>query len=174
MRKLAAHSSLSLVVLIAGIAAADDKKGGGGGGGNGKVKVYDFSGDTIEGDLVKPEGSTVDARDFAKHSSPDHASARTSSPRSSSRPRTCSQERRSRARLTSSAIVRAVAPNWRTLMAGAKVPLTFRIFKGDQLVREERLSLSRHQARQGALGAPEARRRDGEPHARDHRGQRPR
>src|SRR5579862_7745369 len=27
-------------------------------------------------------------------------------------------------------------------MAGAKVPLTFRIFKGDQLVREERLSLS--------------------------------
>src|SRR3954463_2050068 len=27
-------------------------------------------------------------------------------------------------------------------MAGAKVPLTFRIFKGEQLVREERLSLS--------------------------------
>jgi pSer/pThr/pTyr-binding forkhead associated (FHA) protein len=27
-------------------------------------------------------------------------------------------------------------------MAGAKVPLTFRIFKGDQFVREERLSLS--------------------------------
>ena len=27
-------------------------------------------------------------------------------------------------------------------MAGAKVPLTFRIFKGDQLVREEQLSLS--------------------------------
>jgi hypothetical protein len=35
----------------------------------GKVKVYDFSGDTIEGDLIKPEGSTFDARDFAKHSS---------------------------------------------------------------------------------------------------------
>ena len=34
-----------------------------------KVKVYDFSGDTIEGDLIKPEGSQVDARDFAKHSS---------------------------------------------------------------------------------------------------------
>jgi len=34
-----------------------------------KTKVYDFSGDTIEGDLVRPEGSTVDARDFAKHSS---------------------------------------------------------------------------------------------------------
>jgi hypothetical protein len=34
-----------------------------------KTKVYDFSGDTIEGELIKPEGSTVDARDFAKHSS---------------------------------------------------------------------------------------------------------
>jgi hypothetical protein len=55
---------LSLVMLV-GIASADDKKGGD----KGKVKVYDFSGDTIEGDLVKPEGSTVDARDFAKHSS---------------------------------------------------------------------------------------------------------
>jgi hypothetical protein len=57
---------LSLVMLV-GVAAADDK--GGGGGKGDKVKVYDFSGDTIEGDLVKPEGSTVDARDFAKHSS---------------------------------------------------------------------------------------------------------
>jgi hypothetical protein len=27
------------------------------------------SGDTIEGDLIRPEGTTVDARDFAKHSS---------------------------------------------------------------------------------------------------------
>ncbi len=34
-----------------------------------KVKVYDFSADSIEGDLVKPEGTGVDARDFAKHSS---------------------------------------------------------------------------------------------------------
>ncbi len=68
MKKLIAL--LSLVMLV-GVAAADDKKGGGGGGGGGnaKVKTYDFSGDTIEGDLVKPEGSTVDARDFAKHSS---------------------------------------------------------------------------------------------------------
>jgi len=68
MRKLV-FELLSLALLTS-IAAADDKKGGGDkGGGAGKVKVYDFSGDTIEGDLVKPEGSTVDARDFAKHSS---------------------------------------------------------------------------------------------------------
>jgi hypothetical protein len=71
MRKL-----LSIVAMLAlvGTAYADEKKGapapkGGGGEGGGKVKVYDFSGDTIEGDLIKPEGSTVDARDFAKHSS---------------------------------------------------------------------------------------------------------
>lgn len=60
--------ALLALVMLVGVAAADDKKGGGGGG-NAKVKTYDFSGDTIEGDLIKPEGSTVDARDFAKHSS---------------------------------------------------------------------------------------------------------
>lgn len=48
---------------------APPAKGGGGNQGGGKVKVYDFSGDTIEGDLIKPEGSTVDARDFSKHGS---------------------------------------------------------------------------------------------------------
>ncbi|MEP6865345.1 MAG: hypothetical protein ABJE66_32300 [Deltaproteobacteria bacterium] len=68
MRKLA-FIVLSLA-MATGIAAADDKKPApAAGGGNAKVKTYDFSGDTIEGDLVKPEGSTVDARDFAKHSS---------------------------------------------------------------------------------------------------------
>lgn len=66
MKKLIA---LLALVMLTGVAAADDKKGGGGGGGGAKVKTYDFSGDTIEGDLIKPEGSTVDARDFAKHSS---------------------------------------------------------------------------------------------------------
>jgi len=70
MRKLVlVFTSLA---LLTSIALADDKKpapAAGGDKGNGKVKVYDFSGDTIEGDLVKPEGSTVDARDFAKHSS---------------------------------------------------------------------------------------------------------
>lgn len=61
------------LMMMAGLAVADDKKAdnksGGDNKGNGKVKVYDFSGDTIEGDLIKPEGSTVDARDFSKHNS---------------------------------------------------------------------------------------------------------
>jgi hypothetical protein len=61
-----------VVVLFAGGTALAQPAGGNAGNNNankGKVKVYDFSGDTIEGDLIKPEGSTVDARDFAKHSS---------------------------------------------------------------------------------------------------------
>ena len=50
-------------------ALAQEKKGADKGTSTPKVKVYDFSGDTIEGDLIRPEGTTVDARDFAKHSS---------------------------------------------------------------------------------------------------------
>ena len=71
-------STLTVLVFVgtaaAQPAAGGDKKGGGDKGGQptGKVKVYDFSGDTIEGDLIKPEGSTVDARDFAKHASLIH------------------------------------------------------------------------------------------------------
>ena len=62
MRKLVI---MFAVLGLSGVAYAQKK----GADTNAKVKVYDFSGDTIEGDLIKPEGSTVDARDFAKHSS---------------------------------------------------------------------------------------------------------
>src|SRR5262249_14971066 len=69
-------SSLIVVVASVGIAAAQpakkDNNDSKAAAGNGKVKVYDFSGDTIEGDLIKPEGSTVDARDFAKQASLIH------------------------------------------------------------------------------------------------------
>jgi hypothetical protein len=34
-----------------------------------KVKTYDFSGDTIDGDLIKPDGEIVDTRSFASHTS---------------------------------------------------------------------------------------------------------
>jgi hypothetical protein len=63
MRKLV--SAVVLVLLVGGVAIAQPAKGDKAG----KVKVYDFSGDTIEGDLVKPEGTDLNARDFAKHSS---------------------------------------------------------------------------------------------------------
>ena len=63
--------SASIIVLAAaGTANAQPaKQQAADKGGTPKVKVYDFSGDTIEGDLIRPEGTTVDARDFAKHSS---------------------------------------------------------------------------------------------------------
>jgi hypothetical protein len=67
MKKIAA--AFAGVLLLGGVAIAQPAKGGGGDKGSGKVKVYDFSGDTIEGDLVKPEGTDVSVTDFGKHSS---------------------------------------------------------------------------------------------------------
>ena len=69
MQKILGLLTLVSVVALASAAQAQpaDKKGDKPAAG--KVKVYDFSGDTIEGDLIRPEGTTVDARDFAKHSS---------------------------------------------------------------------------------------------------------
>lgn len=68
MRKIGAVTlSLLVLGLVGGVAFAQPAKGGD--KGTAKVKVYDFSGDTIEGDLVKPEGTDLNARDFAKHSS---------------------------------------------------------------------------------------------------------
>ena len=62
-------STITALLLFAGVATAQPAKKGNDSAGSGKVKVYDFSGDTIEGDLIKPEGLDVNARDFAKHSS---------------------------------------------------------------------------------------------------------
>jgi hypothetical protein len=75
MQKMLSWFAFGLVIAVAaGTAQAQpaDKKPAAadkGGSTTAKVKVYDFSGDTIEGDLIRPEGTTVDARDFAKHSS---------------------------------------------------------------------------------------------------------
>lgn len=66
MRTVLASSLSALLLLMSGTALAQDD---GGGAAKGKVKVYDFDGDTIDGDLIKPEGSTVDARDFGNHAS---------------------------------------------------------------------------------------------------------
>ena len=54
--------ALSFVVPTTFVHAQDDNN-------NQKVKTYDFSGDTIDGDLVKPDGEMVDTRSFANHSS---------------------------------------------------------------------------------------------------------
>jgi hypothetical protein len=66
MKKLAlVIAALGLLTVSASGAFAQKGKDGG----KPKVKVYDFSGDTIEGDLIKPEGDAVDARDITQFSS---------------------------------------------------------------------------------------------------------
>jgi hypothetical protein len=69
MRKLRSALLPSTLATLALAGAAVAQPAPKADGGAPKTKVYDFSGDTIEGDLIKPEGSTLDARDFAKHSS---------------------------------------------------------------------------------------------------------
>jgi hypothetical protein len=62
-------AGLALVCSV-GVAHAQEKgKAADKGDKAGKVKVYDFSGDDIQGDLIRPDGTAFDARDFAKHSS---------------------------------------------------------------------------------------------------------
>src|ERR1044071_3692591 len=69
MQKILGSVALALVLAVTGFQPADAQPADQNKPATGKVKVYDFSGDTIEGDLIRPEGTTVDARDFAKHSS---------------------------------------------------------------------------------------------------------
>jgi len=72
MQKILGAFVVALLVAVAGPADAQPKGASSDKGNDkagAKVKVYDFSGDTIEGDLIRPEGTTVDARDFAKHAS---------------------------------------------------------------------------------------------------------
>jgi hypothetical protein len=57
-----------LMTVTGGTVLAQDK----GGGGDVQYKsktVYDFDDDTVEGDLVRPDGEFVDTRKGAKHSS---------------------------------------------------------------------------------------------------------
>lgn len=74
MKRTLIASILGVAILaFAGPAFAQGKGKGKAGGKSGegyqKVKSYDFSGDTIDGELVKPDGEIVDTRKFAEHSS---------------------------------------------------------------------------------------------------------
>ena len=58
--------------FVAGGSAFAQKKGAAkpaAGGTADKVKNYDFSGDNIEGELIKPDGEMVNTRKFAEHTS---------------------------------------------------------------------------------------------------------
>lgn len=59
LASIIAAVSFSLAAPVAFAQKKDDKK----------VKEYDFSGDTIDGDLIRPDGDTLDTRDFASHTS---------------------------------------------------------------------------------------------------------
>jgi hypothetical protein len=60
LASIVAAVSLSLAAPVAFAQGNADKQ---------KVKEYDFSGDTIDGDLIRPDGETLDSRDFASHTS---------------------------------------------------------------------------------------------------------
>ncbi len=61
-----AASIAAIVALALGLAASTAEAQG---KDKQKVKSYDFTGDDIDGDLVKPDGVQVDTRVFASHTS---------------------------------------------------------------------------------------------------------
>jgi len=69
MCKLPVFVLVSLALVGSAVAQPAKKKPASGNASSEKVKVYDFTADTIEGDLIKPEGLDINVRDFAKHSS---------------------------------------------------------------------------------------------------------
>ena len=67
MRSLAMITACLLV--LPSIAQAQDKGKKTSGAGEAKVKKFDFTADTLEGELIKPDGSAMDALVFGKGSS---------------------------------------------------------------------------------------------------------
>jgi hypothetical protein len=69
-RFIAALSVASAIALVSPLGAFAQGKGKPKGGEEPKkVKTYDFTGDEIDGDLVKPDGDFLDTRKFASHTS---------------------------------------------------------------------------------------------------------
>lgn len=64
-----AVAALSVAVLGVNEADAQKKKARKSKAADKRVKTYDFSGDEIDGDLVKPDGEFLDTRKFATHTS---------------------------------------------------------------------------------------------------------
>lgn len=72
MKRALVASVLTIAVAAFGGTALAQKKGKSpapAAGGGEKVKNYDFSGDNIEGELIKPDGEMVNSRKFAEHTS---------------------------------------------------------------------------------------------------------
>ena len=58
-----------ILTATVGAAVAQPAPKGGKKPAKAEVKTYDFDGDTLEGDLIKPDGTSVDVRDFGNHGS---------------------------------------------------------------------------------------------------------
>ena len=71
MKRALVASILAFAVIGLGTGNAFAQKKGkpADAGADGKVKNYDFSGDNIEGELIKPDGEMVNTRKFAEHTS---------------------------------------------------------------------------------------------------------
>ena len=54
-------AGLAISLVMPSLASAQKKEAP-------KVKTFDFSGDEIDGELVKPDGEFIDPRKFANHS----------------------------------------------------------------------------------------------------------
>jgi hypothetical protein len=68
--KIIAALSIAGAMALAAPAAHAQKKGKGGDKAEApKSKSYDFTGDEIDGELVKPDGDFLDTRKFASHTS---------------------------------------------------------------------------------------------------------
>ena len=66
---IAALTVASAIVLAAPLAHAQKKGKGEAKAEAPKSKSYDFTGDEIDGELVKPDGDFLDTRKFASHTS---------------------------------------------------------------------------------------------------------
>ena len=61
-------AAIFALAVFAGPSFAQDKADSGDAAGDAKkVKNYDFTGDEIDGDLIKPDGDFIDTRQFASH-----------------------------------------------------------------------------------------------------------
>lgn len=70
MRKIMTALTVAGAVLLAAPPAHAQKKGKGAEKAEApKTKSYDFTGDEIDGELVKPDGDFLDTRKFASHTS---------------------------------------------------------------------------------------------------------
>ena len=68
-RKLLGLLAAGAFIVATGATVLAQDKGGGGDVTYKSKTVYDFDDDTVEGDLVRPDGEFVDTRKGAKHSS---------------------------------------------------------------------------------------------------------